>query len=151
MIHIRHAGEAAAPIEVVFAYIDDHTTVPEWMFGVSEFTPVGEFTEGIGAQFDSIMKVGPAAFESRLEVTEWVENEVITLSSLSGTSTISTWRFVSKGEAVTELNVDFAYNLGGGLAGKALNRLVEPFMGTAVRTTEESLRRNVEKIYANQR
>ncbi|NLG56716.1 MAG: SRPBCC family protein [Rhodococcus sp.] len=151
MIHIRHKGEATAPIEIVFAYLDDHTTVPDWMFGISTFTPVGEFTDGIGAQFDSVMKVGPATFESRLEVTEWVENETIELSSLSGTVTTSTWRVTAISDTVTELDVDFGYSLGNSLAAKALNRVVEPVIGTAIKTTEENLRRNVEEIYARSR
>ncbi|QNG20432.1 SRPBCC family protein [Rhodococcus triatomae] len=150
MIHIRHSASAAAPIEVVFAYIDDHSTVPDWMFGVSQFTPVGEFTQGLGAQFDAVMKIGPASLESRLEVTEWVENEVITLSSLGGVSNSSSWRFIRKGDSATELSVDFAYQLPGGLAGKALGRIVEPFVGTAIKNTEETLRRNVEEIYARE-
>lgn len=146
MIHIRHAGVARVPIDVAFAYIDDYQTVPDWMFGISEFTPVGEFTQGLGATFDTVMHIGPKQLRSRVEISEWVENEVITVSSLDGITNASTWRFTAQDDDHTELSVDFAYQLPGGLAGKALGRLVEPIVETAITSTENKLRRNLENL-----
>ncbi|MCJ0905475.1 SRPBCC family protein [Rhodococcus sp. ARC_M6] len=148
MIHVRHSAVAAVPVDVAFAYIDDYRNVPNWMFGVSEFVPNGEFDQGLGATFDAAMQIGPSTLRSKLEVTEWEKDRIITLSSLGGVSNSSTWEFTAVDDSKTELSVDFAYKLSDGLAGKALGMLVGPFVENAVRGSEETLRRNLEEEFA---
>ena len=148
MIHVRHSAIAAVPIHVAFAYIDDYRTVPDWMFGVSEFRPIGEFDQGMESTFDAAIHIGPSTLRSRLEVTEWEQDRVITLASLDGAANSSTWEFTAHGEDKTEISVDFAYKLPGGLAGKALGLIVEPFVETAVKNTEVTLRHNLEELHA---
>lgn len=143
---IHHSAVAAVPIDVAFTYLDDYETVPDWMFGVSEFTPTGEFVQGLGSTFDATMHVGPKKVSSRVEVTEWIENEVITIAALDGVANSSTWRFTAVDDSHTELAVDFAYKLPGGLAGKALGHLVGPFVESAIKNTESTLRRNLESL-----
>ncbi|MDI9914086.1 SRPBCC family protein [Rhodococcus sp. IEGM 1379] len=148
MIHVRHSAVAAVPVDVAFAYIDDYRNVPTWMFGVSEFTPSGEFDQGLGASFDAAMQIGPSTLRSNLEVTEWEKNRIITLSSLGGVSNSSTWEFTAVDDSKTELSVDFAYKISDGLAGKALGMLIGPFIENAVRNSEETLRRRLEAEFA---
>ncbi|MGC0366081.1 putative membrane protein [Rhodococcus sp. 27YEA15] len=148
MIHVRHTAVAAVPVEIAFSYIDDYRNVPTWMFGVSNFTPIGEFDQGLGATFDAAIQIGPTTLDTTLEVTEWERNRIITLSSLSGVSNSSTWEFSAVSETQTELTVDFAYKLAGGLAGKTLGLLVGPFVDTAVKNSEETLRRKLEEQFA---
>jgi uncharacterized membrane protein len=148
MIHVRHSAVAAVPIDVAFTYIDDYRTVPDWMFGVSDFRPIGGFDQGLGSTFDASIHIGPTTLRSRLEVTAWEKDRVITLASLDGAANSSTWTFVALGPDKTELGVDFAYKLPGGLAGKALGLIVEPFVETAVKNTEATLRHNLELLYA---
>ncbi|AOW91641.1 polyketide cyclase [Rhodococcus sp. WMMA185] len=149
MIHVRHSAIAAVPLDVAFAYIDDYRTVPDWMFGVSEFNPTGEFDQGLESTFDATIHIGPSTLRSRLEVTEWERDRVITLASLDGSASSSTWEFTPLSEARTEISVDFAYRLPGGLAGKALGLIVEPFIETAVKNSEVTLRNNLEELYSN--
>lgn len=148
MIHVRHSAVAAVPVDVAFDYIDDYRNVPTWMFGVSEFTPFGEFDQGLGATFDAAMQIGPSTLRSKLEVTEWEKNRIIKLSSLGGVSNSSTWEFAAIDDSKTELSVDFAYKLPGGIAGKALGRLIGPFVENAVRNSEETLRHSLEQQFA---
>lgn len=140
MIHVRHSAIATIPLEVAFAYVDDHRTVPEWMFGVSRFEPVGTQVSGLGAVFDATMQIGPKNLGSRLEVVEWERDRVIVLSSVSGFRTSSSWNFTNLGDGRSQLDVDFGYELPGGLAGRAMGLLIEPVVGTAVRQTEQALR-----------
>ncbi|NMM89362.1 polyketide cyclase [Rhodococcus sp. SRB_17] len=148
MIHVRHSAVAAVPVDVAFAYIDDYRNVPTWMFGVSEFVPNGEFDQGLGATFDAAMQIGPSTLRSKLEVTEWEKDRIITLSALGGVANSSTWEFTAVDDSNTELSVDFAYKLSDGLAGKALGMLVGPFVENAVRNSEETLRRHLEAEFA---
>ncbi|ALG86908.1 SRPBCC family protein [Gordonia phthalatica] len=140
---VRQTVTTGAPREHVFAYVDDYRNVPDWMFGVTKFTPITEQTSGLGATYDAIMKIGPKNLKSTLKVTEWVENEVVVLSSIDGFDVETGWRFSSDGDQ-TLVDVNFDYNLPGGLAGRALGALIEPVVGQAVKQTEQALRAAVE-------
>lgn len=148
MVNIHHESEAAAPVSTVFAYIDDYRCVPEWMFGISEFEPVGAQDQGLGAVFDGSIQLGPKTLYSTVEVTAWEQDRVIALKSVKGFPNTSTWHFTPIGEARTRLTVDFTYDLPGGFAGKALGRVIEPFVAIAIRHTEQTLRRHVEERYS---
>lgn len=142
---IQLSAVADVPIDVAFAFVDDYRNVPVWMFGVTKFEPVGAQVQGLGAEFDAVMQLGPKAMKSKVRCTDWEQDAVITLASYEGMSNSSTWRFTAVGDARTELAVDFGYEFGGGLAGKALAKLVEPAMQLAIRQTEQDLRKAVEE------
>ena len=42
MVDIHHHGEADAPLQVAFAYLDDCRNATEWMFGLQKFVPAGD-------------------------------------------------------------------------------------------------------------
>ncbi|WP_337455811.1 SRPBCC family protein [Prescottella sp. D32] len=146
MIHVRHKAVAVVPVDLAFAHIDDYRNVPDWMFGISRFVPIGDLDQGLGATYDATMQLGPKALKSTVEVTEWERDRLITLSSVSGFGNRSSWMFTPVGDDRTELSVDFGYELPGGLAGKALGRLVEPFVTTAIKQTETNLRKQIESL-----
>lgn len=148
MIHVRHSAVAAVPVDVAFAYMDNYRNVVNWMYGVSEFYPDGGFDQGLGATFDAAIQIGPSTVRSKLEITEWEKDRVITLSSLGDVANSSTWEFTPIDDTKTELAVDFAYKLPDGLTGKALGLVVGPFIENAVRNSEETLRRNLEVEFA---
>ena len=49
MGRIRYSSDVAVPVDVAFAYVDNYANVPDWLFGVSRFAPVGEQDRGLGA------------------------------------------------------------------------------------------------------
>ncbi|MGF7121780.1 SRPBCC family protein [Rhodococcus sp. TAF43] len=144
MIHVRHKAVAVVPVELAFAHIDDYRNVPDWMFGITRFDPIGALDQGLGATYDATMQLGPKALKSTVEVTEWEQDRLITLSSVSGFGNRSSWMFTPVADDHTELSVDFGYELPGGLAGRALGKLIEPFVVTAIKQTEANLRRQIE-------
>ncbi|WP_416062058.1 SRPBCC family protein [Rhodococcus indonesiensis] len=146
MIHIRHSAVAEVPVDVAFAYLDDHRTVPEWMYGVHRFEPVGSQVNGIGAIFDVTMQIGPKGLDSRLAIVDWELDRRIVLDSIAGFRTSSWWELADLGDGRVRLDVDFAYQLPGGLAGRALGKLVEPVVSTAIRQTEQALRSNLGRV-----
>lgn len=145
---VRHEVTTASPRAQVFAYVDDYRNVPEWMFGVTEFTAVTEQTSGLGATYEACMKIGPKNLKSTLRVTEWVENEVLVLTSIAGFDVQTGWRFADGDDGATVVDVNFDYTLPGGLAGRALGAIIEPVVGQAVRQTEAALRSAVERDVA---
>ncbi|MFD4294254.1 SRPBCC family protein [Rhodococcus sp. NPDC058532] len=146
MAHIHRTAVAKVNVGAGFAYVDDYRNVPDWMFGVTRFEPVGSQTHGLGATFDATMQLGPKALNSRVRITEWEQDRLIRLESVDGISNGSTWRFSPTPDGNTELSVDFDYTLPGGLLGKALAKIVEPIVGTAIAHTEATLRARTEAL-----
>ncbi|MGB3696642.1 MAG: SRPBCC family protein [Gordonia sp. (in: high G+C Gram-positive bacteria)] len=145
MGEVTHEAVVNGPRDQVFAYVNDYANVPEYFFGVSRFTPTTDRTEGLGAVFETALKVGPKELKSTVECTGWVENELIQLESISGFGADSTWTFADGEQAgTTVLTVRFGYTLPGGLAGKVLGGLIGPFAEQAVRHTESRVREAVE-------
>ncbi|WP_440712583.1 SRPBCC family protein [Gordonia sp. FQ] len=145
MGEVSHSAVVKAPRETVFAYVNDYQNVPDYFFGISKFRPVTDQTEGLGAVFDTAIKIGPKELKSQTKCTEWVENELISLESVSGLSSATRWSF-SDGdeEGTTKLDVVFRYSLPGGLAGKILSPLMGPFADQAVKHTEKVVREKTE-------
>ncbi|MFI8566325.1 SRPBCC family protein [Rhodococcus sp. NPDC078407] len=141
---INHSAIASTSREAAFAYLDDFSNVPQWMFGITRFEPTSEVTSGLGATYDATMQIGPKALRSVVHVTEWVHNERLTLESVEGLSNSSTWSFEDVGDGKTRLVVVFRYSLPGGIAGKLLAAVVEPVVGQAIRHTESTLRSRLE-------
>ncbi len=141
---VRHTVTTPTPREEVFAYVDDYRNVPEWMFGVTRFTPVTEQTSGVGATYDATMRIGPKNLKSTLRVTEWEEGRVLVLTSIAGFDVQTGWRFADGDDGTTAVDVNFDYELPGGLAGRALGAIIEPVVGQAIKQTENALRAAVE-------
>jgi len=148
MVEIHHEGSCAAPLEVAFAYLDDYRNATDWMFGLSEFEPVGDQVQGVGAEFDGTFAVKPIKLHSTIRVTEWKSGEVIAYESVKGFHNWSTWRFRADGPERTRIVVRFGYELPGGLAGKAMGRVLEPIVALSVRHSDEALRREIEARHA---
>jgi uncharacterized membrane protein len=148
MVDIHHEGFCAAPVEVAFAYLDDYRNATDWMFGLSRFEPVGEQSQGLGAEFEGTFAVKPVRVHSTIRVTEWREQEVIAFESIKGFRNWSTWRFAPDGTTRTRIVVEFSYELPGGLAGKAMGRVLEPIVALSVRHSDEALRREIEGRHA---
>ncbi|WP_373453691.1 SRPBCC family protein [Rhodococcus sp. 06-235-1A] len=135
---------ASTSRDAAFAYMDDFRNVPQWMFGITRFEPTSEVTSGLGARYDATMQIGPKALTSVVHVTEWVQNERLTLESVEGLSNSSTWSFSDTADGGTRLDVVFRYSLPGGIAGKVLAAVVEPVVGQAIKHTESTLRSRLE-------
>ena len=51
MSHITTSEEIAAPVEAVFAFVDDHRNTTKYMKDLTKWAPAGSKTHGKGAQF----------------------------------------------------------------------------------------------------
>jgi uncharacterized membrane protein len=144
MVDIHHEGSCAAPVDVAFAYVDDYLNATDWMFGLSRFEPVGEQVQGKGAIFDATFQVKPVKLHSTIEVSEWEQDGLIAFESVKGFRNWSRWQFAADGPSHTKISVVFSYELPGGLAGKALGRVLEPIVMLSLRHSDEALRREIE-------
>ncbi|MEO9108669.1 MAG: SRPBCC family protein [Jatrophihabitantaceae bacterium] len=149
MVDIHHEATCHAPVEVTFAYVDDYRNAIKWMFGLSKFEAIGELIRGVGSVFEGTFSVKPVNLHSTIEGTAWEQNVLIAFRSIKGFKNDSTWQFAALGDADTRVTVDFHYELPGGLAGRALGKLLEPIVALTVRHSEAELRRLVEAQHAH--
>ena len=147
MVDIHHEGFCAAPVDVAFAYVDDYRNATDWMFGLARFEAVGDQVQGKGAVFDATFQIKPVKLHSTIEVDEWEQDGLISFESVKGFRNWSKWRFEADGPSRTKISVVFSYELPGGLAGKALGRVLEPIVMLSLRHSDEALRREIEGRY----
>ena len=147
MVDIHHEGFCGAPVDVAFAYVDDYRHTTDWMFGLADFEPTGDVVHGLGAEFAGTFAVKPVKLHSTIKVTEWVQDSVIAFESVKGFRNWSTWRFSAEGPERTKVSVVFSYELPGGLAGKAMGRVLEPIVTLSLRHSDEALRKQIEARY----
>ena len=133
-----------ASLAETFAYLDDHRNVPEWMFGVERFEPVGDRDHGLGAVFDVVVHVG-LPIRTRLEVTGWEQDRLVEFESVSGFRTDSQWTFEALDEGTTLITSRVTYHLPFGPAGRVMGKVMEPAVGKVVDRSSVALVRHVEE------
>lgn len=147
MGHVEHSAIGDAPVDFAFEYVADYQNVPKWMFGVKRFTPLGTQTRGLGAKFDTALNLGPTTLNLHAEVTEWVADRLITLYATKGIEATMRWTFAPIDATTTRIRVVADYKVPGGLAGRALDKIIQAFVGPAIRFTEKHLREQIQTAY----
>ena len=145
MGHITVSRTIAAPVETVFAYVDDHKNTTKYMKDLTKWAPVGAQTHGRGAHFEVAMKAGPRELSSQVLINQWTENTVIAWVSESGFKQTGKWAFKAVGEG-TEATFDMEYELGGGIAGKVLAKVAEPVVRMNIDASVDELKKQTEKL-----
>ena len=134
----------AAPLEVAFAYVADYRNIADWMFGVEKFEAVGEQDYGEGALFDVTVHLG-VRLHSRIRAVEWEDQRLIGMESVKGFKVRSRFLFESDGPDRTMVTARVSYDLPFGPAGKAMGRVMEPFVRQAVTHASHKLVENIER------
>ncbi|WP_431949788.1 SRPBCC family protein [Nocardia lijiangensis] len=147
MGHVEHSATGGAPVDFAFQYVADYRNVPKWLFGIRHYTPVGEQISGVGAVFDTAVQLGPTTLHLRVEIVEWEDGSKISLHAIKGIEGTVHWRFEAVDQETTEIGVVVDYRVPGGLAGRALDKILQTFVGPAIRHTEKSLREQVLAAY----
>ena len=110
-----------APVEKVFAYIDDPMNELEWFPGVMEIRDVTG--KGVGARSRFVYKMIGIRLEGESTVTEHIPNERIVTQSKGGI--ISTWTWTFKPEnGRTRLTVVVDYTIPIPVLGKVAEAVV---------------------------
>lgn len=144
MGHITVTEKVEAPVEAVFAYVDDHHNTTKYMKDLTKWAPVGSTTHGKGAKFAVAMKAGPLTLSSVVDITTWTENTAIGWTSREGFKQTGRWSFLKAGEG-TEATFDMEYELPGGIAGRVVSRVAEPIVRGNIEQSVRNLRSQVER------
>jgi len=127
-----------ADVATAFDYLATYTNTPKFFYGIKKLTPTSYVTRGLGATFDAELQMG-ATLKSTITCTEFVENSVFATESIKGIKNTTRWVVAPNTGGGTDITVEFDYHLGGGIAGAALSRLVEPFVAITVKHTTKAL------------
>ena len=134
-----------APVEAVFAYVDDYKNTTKYMRDLTKWKPIGAKTHGKGAIFEVAMKAGPKSLDSTIEMNQWTENKVIAWKSTDGFKQTGKWAFATKA-GKTAVTFDMEYDLGGGFAGKMLGKVAEPIVRMNCEKSVQTLKQQAEKL-----
>jgi uncharacterized membrane protein len=134
-----------APLDVTFAYVADYRTIPDWMFGVRSFEPVGDKDYGLGSVFDVNLMLG-VPIRTRIKTVEFEVGKVIGMDSVQGFRARSRWCFAAVDDTHTTVEATVSYDLPFGPAGRAMGKVMEPIVRQAVGYISQHLRANVEAL-----
>jgi uncharacterized protein YndB with AHSA1/START domain len=111
-----------APVEKVFAYVDDPANLVEVWPSLVEVKDV-ERLPGGGSKFGWVYQMAGVRFDGVAEAVEYVPNRHIVSKSEGGVSSTITWEFEPEGSGTKVTNVaDYTVNL------PVLRKLADSFL-----------------------
>ena len=137
--------DVAAPPEVVWEFVADPARYLHFMAGVTRWEVAGEQTQGLGARYRTLMRVGSAEVGGTIEVVEWDEPSDIAWSSVVGVDQRGRWRLRTRPGGRTHVEFRFSYGVAGsGLLGWLAEQVAAPTVRGHLRRSIRQLKRQVE-------
>lgn len=145
---VEHSAEFSVPADVCFAYIDSADNVPKFVFGAKAFDYLVPTTPRLGAKFLLRMQLGPIKFALNGHVSEYAESQIIALSLDDGliTGTV-VWGVTQIDAERCSTSAEIRYQVGGGLAGRALSKVIDSILEPGIKYTESKMREQVTAHY----
>ena len=122
MAEIKRSISINAPVEKVFAHIEDPVNFPEVWPSMVEVKDVEELPTG-GRKYNWVYKMLGVRLEGTTETTEYVANQRIVSKSAGGIETTFVWELLPEGEG-TKLNVSMEYIVPVPVLGKLAEGLI---------------------------
>ena len=121
MTDIRVETVLDAPPDVVWADVRTIATHADWMHDAESITFTSDHHEGLGATFDVATKVGPIRLTDRMEITEWIDEEVMGVRHVGVVTGVGRFTLTPFGTDKTRFvwaeTLTFPWWLGGPLGG----------------------------------
>ena len=141
--------EISAPAEAVWTFISDPERLLHFMSGVTRWEVEGEQSDGVGARYRMLMRVGSAEVGSLVEVVESDAPRDLAWTSVTGLDQRGRWRLRERGASAraprTHVEFRLAYGVaGGGLFGWLSERIAAPQVSDHLRRSLGQLKRQVE-------
>jgi carbon monoxide dehydrogenase subunit G len=150
MTEVHFVATCDAPLEVTFEYLDDYRNVTDYWHGMSSYTPVGDLARGLGSVYEAVSKVGPSTLKSTIKTVHWEKNVRVAYKSISGMDSSTTFDFAAVDASHSTVDFRIEFHLPGGIAGRALEKTLEPFVSAAAKNTAQNISRKVAAYYAAQ-
>ena len=106
----------------VFKLVGDPARYPSFLSGATTWKPVSEQTQGVGARFRVLMKVGAVQVGGVIEVNRWEDDVCIEWTAVPGVRQAGRW-LLTPTDGGTDLEIELDSDIGGGLVGKLVERI----------------------------
>jgi carbon monoxide dehydrogenase subunit G len=106
MARVVKSVHVDAPVERVFAYLQDPMSNLDWLPGMIDVTKISG--DGVGARFRWVYKMAGIPLEGESTALEFVPNERFVTESKSGVVSTWTWDFVPN-DGGTRINLAVDY------------------------------------------
>jgi uncharacterized membrane protein len=137
--------EVVAPIELVWSIVTDPERVLSFMSGVTRWEVAGPEPTGLGARYQTLLRVGAAEVGGLIEIVEWLPPSECAWNSITGVDQRGRWRLRERPDNRTKVELRLAYGVAGaGLTGWVAERVAAPTVSGHVRRTLRQLKRMVE-------
>ena len=141
----RTAIDISAPADVVWEFIADPRHYLHFMSGVTRWEVSGEPSQGAGARYRMLMRVGSAEVGGLIEVVEFEPGRELAWTSVTGIDQRGRWRVRPLSSERTRVELRISYGVAGsGLLGWLAERVAAPTVSGHLRRTLEQLKRQVE-------
>ena len=120
---IRKSVNIAAPLDKVFAILDDPARIQEFGVGVTRVSDVNQTPERVGDTGRITYSAMGLRFPMKITVTAHEVNARIEMSMEGGMSGTMNWELTPQGNG-TALSLTIDYRMRGGILGKALDALL---------------------------
>lgn len=150
MTEVHFVETCDAPVEVAFEYLDNYRNVLDYWHGMVSYTPVGALDHGLGSAYEAVSKIGPSTLKSTLKTVQWEKDVRVAYQSISGMKTSTTFDFSSIDASRSRVELRIEFHLPGGIAGKAMEKTLEPFVNAAAKKTAQNMSKRIAEYYAAQ-
>jgi len=121
-MHISQKIRIERPPADVFKLIGDPARHQSFLAGATTFKPVTAQTQGVGARFRVLMKVGSVEVGGIVEIDRWEDDVVIEWTTVQGVHQTGRW-LLAPTDGGTELTFELDYDIGGGPVGWLVERI----------------------------
>ena len=136
------AATIAASPEQLYECLADYQRAEVFIEGLEQLTPKGEQTEGEGAQFDAVLKVGPRTLRTTIGISAVDPGRSITWSSAGDEGQSLTFHLRPE-RGKTSVSLEVSYEEPGGIGGALIAPFVEQTVRQRSTTALERLREHV--------
>jgi len=137
--------EVAAPIDLVWSIVTDPERVLNFMSGVTRWEVAGTEPTGLGARYQTLLRVGAAEVGGLIEIVEWLEPSECAWTSVTGVDQRGRFRLRTERDGRTRVELRLAYGVAGsGVFGVVAERIAAPIVRGHLRRSVQQLKRLVE-------
>jgi uncharacterized membrane protein len=138
--------EISAPPALVWEYVSDPARYLHFMSGITRWEVVGSKRSGLGARYRMLLRVGSAEVGGLIEIVEFVRDQDLAWTSITGIDQRGRWRLRSGNDGrstVTTLRLSYGI-AGSGFSGWLAEHVAAPSVRGHLRRSLQQLKRQVE-------
>ncbi|MER9326207.1 SRPBCC family protein [Mesorhizobium sp. M0152] len=128
------------PAATVFAYLQDIEAAPRWYSAVESVTRLSDGPVGCGSRFVFTRQIAGRRIQNTVEVTEFQDEKLLTLASVSGPTPFSYRYRLDRDGAATILHLE------GTISGDGLGGPIALLAPLASRFFEQGMRANIANL-----